>query len=183
MSHSKCAHVTGTSRPTGGVPVTSTTSEDVILSPVRMREGAMTHPTRIAICGRSLLLTLVADSLAGRPRQALRSGATTSLRDADDPLAAASHSSATEPKPQRRRLMPGKSSLPVVVLCALALSLVLWPAAAEAACSDPPAPYVDWIGCDKSGADLSNANLRNADLTGANLTGANLSGATCGAPT
>ncbi len=27
----------------------------------------MTHPTRIAICGRSLLLTLVADSLAGRP--------------------------------------------------------------------------------------------------------------------
>ena len=27
----------------------------------------MTHPTRIAICGRSLLLTLVADSLSGRP--------------------------------------------------------------------------------------------------------------------
>ncbi len=27
----------------------------------------MTHPTRIAICGRSLLLTLVANSLADRP--------------------------------------------------------------------------------------------------------------------
>jgi uncharacterized protein YjbI with pentapeptide repeats len=45
---------------------------------------------------------------------------------------------------------------------------------ANAACSDPAAPGVDWSGCDKSGARLSGANLAGADLSGADLTYANL---------
>lgn len=48
---------------------------------------------------------------------------------------------------------------------------------ANAACSDPAAPRVDWSGCDKSGADLSDAWLRGADLSGANLFGADLTDA------
>jgi len=43
-------------------------------------------------------------------------------------------------------------------------------ATANAACSDPAAPNVDWSGCDKE-----RASLKNADLSGANLTGADLS--------
>jgi len=44
--------------------------------------------------------------------------------------------------------------------------------AAYAACSDPPAPRVDWHGCNKHGANLKQAimdyaNLEDADLTGA----------------
>lgn len=48
---------------------------------------------------------------------------------------------------------------------------------AMAACSDAPANYVDWRGCDLSRAILSNSELIDADLRGANLSGANLSGA------
>lgn len=58
---------------------------------------------------------------------------------------------------------------------------------ANAACSDPAAPGVDWSGCvkknaelvraDLSGADLGGAHLYEAKLGGANLTGADLSGA------
>ena len=44
-------------------------------------------------------------------------------------------------------------------------------------CSAPPAPFVNWSGCDKSGVNLSGANLTGANLTGANLTGANLTSA------
>lgn len=59
--------------------------------------------------------------------------------------------------------------------------------AAFASCDDPPAPGVDWEGCNKMGsylkdenlskANLSGANLSHANLEGANLTGANLDGA------
>ena len=48
---------------------------------------------------------------------------------------------------------------------------------AFAACSDPPAPGVDWSGCDKSGEDLPIADLSNADLSGADLSNINLIGA------
>ena len=52
----------------------------------------------------------------------------------------------------------------------------------HAGCGDPPAPKVDWQGCDKTGAALFVADLRGADLRriilrGANLQGANLQGA------
>jgi uncharacterized protein YjbI with pentapeptide repeats len=48
---------------------------------------------------------------------------------------------------------------------------------ANATCSAPAAPGVDWRGCDKSHAYLIGANLSGADLSGADLSGADLSGA------
>lgn len=44
----------------------------------------------------------------------------------------------------------------------------------KAACSDPPAPKVDWGGCDKRHADLRGADLRGANLTYTDFLGANL---------
>jgi len=59
--------------------------------------------------------------------------------------------------------------------------------AAFAKCDDPPAPGVDWHGCNKIGvylkdkdlskANLSGANLKLANFEGANLSQANLTGA------
>ena len=70
-------------------------------------------------------------------------------------------------------------------LLAAALVLLLATASgAQAVCSDPAAPYVDWSNCDKYGANLTNATLTNADLTNATLMdnageyAADLSGAT-----
>ncbi len=61
---------------------------------------------------------------------------------------------------------------------ALALSLAT-ASGAEAACTDPAGPMVDWSNCDLHGANLidailNSANLRQASLSGANLGGANL---------
>jgi len=42
-------------------------------------------------------------------------------------------------------------------------------------CDSPPAPRVDWSGCDQRGARLRSANLYKANLTDANLSGADLS--------
>ena len=44
-------------------------------------------------------------------------------------------------------------------------------------CSAPPAPSVNWSGCDKSGENLQYADLSGADLSGADLSGADLSDA------
>lgn len=62
----------------------------------------------------------------------------------------------------------------------LLLSVMMGNGYAE--CNDPPAPNVDWHGCDKTwlqlqNVDLSNANLSNTNLSHANLEGANLSNA------
>jgi uncharacterized protein YjbI with pentapeptide repeats len=72
------------------------------------------------------------------------------------------------------------------------LACVMMATTAQAACSDPPLPGVDWHGCRKGGshlegvhldkanlttAILSNANLTNATLTSAKLNGAILTGA------
>ncbi len=46
---------------------------------------------------------------------------------------------------------------------------------ARAACGDPPAPDVDWSGCDKRGADLAGANLQRANLRQVDFSGADLS--------
>ena len=56
------------------------------------------------------------------------------------------------------------------------------PYAAHAACSDRPAPRVNWHRCDKHGANLKQAimeyaNLEDADLTAAGLARAGLIGA------
>ena len=58
---------------------------------------------------------------------------------------------------------------------AAVVAAFLVPQAAQAACGDPPAPKVNWSGCDKRGANLLVTNLRGADLSGANLGGAILS--------
>lgn len=52
-----------------------------------------------------------------------------------------------------------------------------------AKCDDPPAPGVDWRGCNKHNVNLKKANLTRANLTltefvGADLSDANLTGAT-----
>ncbi len=60
---------------------------------------------------------------------------------------------------------------------AATVALSLAATTANAACSDPAAPNVNWRDCDKSGADLTNANLRYADLARTNLSGADLTGA------
>ena len=85
--------------------------------------------------------------------------------------------------------MPAKAIFKRATLlacAALALSLATAPGA-EAACSDPAGPKVDWSNCDLrsrhltdvnlSGADLRRAVLRRANLTGANRSHANLAGA------
>jgi len=41
-------------------------------------------------------------------------------------------------------------------------------------CDLPPAPYVDWHGCDKSGANLENVLLHGANLSGGNFSNAQL---------
>lgn len=48
------------------------------------------------------------------------------------------------------------------------------PAASSAKCNDPPAPRVNWRGCEKPRANLTNANLSGAILGGANFRDANL---------
>lgn len=62
-------------------------------------------------------------------------------------------------------------------ICAamLLVAVLLSPHAAEAACTDPAGPGVDWSNCDLTGrtlewTDLTRANLSYADLTGVNLT-------------
>ncbi len=82
------------------------------------------------------------------------------------------------------RLVFARASL----LAGIALVLMLITApGTRAACTDTPAPKVDWSGCNKpkmrlGGLDLTGANLTGADLThtdlrDANLTDANLAGA------
>ena len=44
-------------------------------------------------------------------------------------------------------------------------------------CKDPPAPNVDWSGCDMSGADFRNVDISNADLRSTDFSGAKLNGA------
>jgi hypothetical protein len=68
---------------------------------------------------------------------------------------------------------------PALTLAVLAacLSMGLSATAVYAACSDAPAPGVDWAGCDKSFTDLSGVDLSGADLTNANLSVATLKGA------
>jgi uncharacterized protein YjbI with pentapeptide repeats len=57
-----------------------------------------------------------------------------------------------------------------IVRSTIAVSLLTCtPLLAHAKCSDPPAPKVDWHGCDKAGRNLTKANLSGADLSGANL--------------
>jgi len=46
---------------------------------------------------------------------------------------------------------------------------------AEAACTDPTAPSVDWSSCDFAGSDLSGSDLSRADLSSGDFSGANLS--------
>ncbi len=59
---------------------------------------------------------------------------------------------------------------------AAALALLLVTASgAQAACSDPAAPYVDWSNCDKYGAVLKRTDLKYASLKGTDLTLASLS--------
>lgn len=60
-------------------------------------------------------------------------------------------------------------------LTLLLYGAVAWMTPARAACEDPPAPNVDWTGCDKSGADLAGADLSYATLRAVNFEGANLS--------
>lgn len=55
--------------------------------------------------------------------------------------------------------------------------LACTPLLARAKCEDPPAPNVDWKGCDKRGAKLYGANLERVSLKGAHLTDAYLAGA------
>lgn len=64
----------------------------------------------------------------------------------------------------------------------LILALTFISGTALAACSDPPAPGVDWSDCVKigqsmDGADLSNANLRGLLLSGSVMTNAVFKGA------
>jgi hypothetical protein len=42
-------------------------------------------------------------------------------------------------------------------------------------CTEPPAPGINWSGCDRTSARLAGASLRSARLAGARLTGADLS--------
>jgi uncharacterized protein YjbI with pentapeptide repeats len=51
-------------------------------------------------------------------------------------------------------------------------------AGASADCSAPPAPHVDYTGCNLSGADLTGADLTGATLVSTNFTGATLTNAT-----
>ncbi len=46
--------------------------------------------------------------------------------------------------------------------------------AAKSNCKAPPAPHVDWAGCDKVHADLESAKLNGADLRRTNFTRAGL---------
>ena len=77
-----------------------------------------------------------------------------------------------------------------ILLAGLACTMMA--TTAQAACSDPPLPRVDWHGCRKGGshlegvhldlanlttADLKKANLTSATLTSAKLNAANLTGA------
>ena len=56
-------------------------------------------------------------------------------------------------------------------LPAVALAFLLAAASdAHAGCSDPPAPGVNWGGCNLDSKDLTGANLSGADLSRANLT-------------
>jgi hypothetical protein len=70
-----------------------------------------------------------------------------------------------------------------VVLCGALLARGTAPAAlAQSDCSAPPAPGVNWSGCQLGplflvGANLTGANLQSTNLTGANLTNANLAAA------
>ena len=52
--------------------------------------------------------------------------------------------------------------------------MAMLPAHGMAACSDPPAPHVNWLDCDKRGADLHGADLSGAILTRTRLAGADL---------
>jgi uncharacterized protein YjbI with pentapeptide repeats len=66
-------------------------------------------------------------------------------------------------------------------LC-LILGLILLGRTALAACSDPPAPGVDWSDCVKigqsmDGADFSNANLQGLLLSGSVITNTSFKGA------
>lgn len=65
----------------------------------------------------------------------------------------------------------GRTMAIAVVVNSLSVS------AAQAACSDPPAPGVDWTRCDKSQSNLASAKLKGAKLEFANLQNANLAGA------
>ncbi|NJN48002.1 MAG: pentapeptide repeat-containing protein [Candidatus Competibacteraceae bacterium] len=56
----------------------------------------------------------------------------------------------------------------------VAFLLVAGPSAG-AACDDPPARRVNWLGCDKQNADLREVDLREAVLMRVNLSGADLS--------
>ena len=60
---------------------------------------------------------------------------------------------------------------------ALLLAVFSLSLSAHAGCMDPPEPYVDWSGCNKSGMNLAGANLRRANLEHTNLKDANLAGA------
>lgn len=71
-------------------------------------------------------------------------------------------------------------------LAALFITLILTgrppEPAADADCTAPPAPGVNWSNCrlegiELTGVDLGAANLSNADLSGADLAGSNLAGA------
>ncbi len=70
----------------------------------------------------------------------------------------------------------------IALRLAALLPAALAASGALAACGDPPAPGVDWQGCNLqsarlAGADLRGANLRDADLRDAGLARADLTGA------
>ena len=60
------------------------------------------------------------------------------------------------------------------IAAALIIGSGTGPVPVQAACSDEPAPKVNWIGCDKRGVDLSGLDLSGAILTRADLREANL---------
>lgn len=68
------------------------------------------------------------------------------------------------------------TALMVVVLCYVSLGIFA-PALYAADCSAPPAPAVDWSGCDKSNTNLAGVDLSGATLIGTDFSGADLSGA------